>query len=99
KAVEKFNFLHSHALKVNVYENISVIDIPTLNLREGSYSITNLVIKSGVTESKSEAQRLAKQGAVRIGNDVFTDPRRLIEFRGGEIVKIGKKNFFRIKII
>ena len=98
KAAEKFNILHSHALKINVYENVSVVDIPTLNLKKGSYFIIDLVIKSGVTKSKSEAQRLIKQGAVRIDNDVFTDPRRLIEFRGGETIKIGKKNFFRIKI-
>lgn len=48
--------------------------------------------------SNSEARRLIEQGAVDIDGAVKKDPAEKFNFKGGELVKIGKKKFFRIKI-
>lgn len=57
----------------------------------------DLIILSGVASSKSEARRLVDQGAFRINDKVIEDPTGSLNLKGGELVKIGKKSFFRIK--
>lgn len=57
----------------------------------------DLIILSGVASSKSEARRLVDQGAFRINDKVIEDPTSSLNLKGGELVKIGKKSFFRIK--
>ncbi|MBT9175694.1 MAG: Tyrosine--tRNA ligase [candidate division WS2 bacterium] len=54
-------------------------------------------MKAGMP-SKSEARRLILQKAVEIDSEVKNDPNEILSLRGGEILKIGKKKFFRIKI-
>lgn len=49
-------------------------------------------------KSKSEARRLIEQGAVEIDGAVRKDPTEVIYLQGGEILKIGKKKFFRVKL-
>ncbi len=61
-----------------------------------------LVIKSGAAKSRSEARRLIEQGALEIDGDVWRNPRVTFELFDGQkisLAKIGKKNFFKIKII
>ena len=60
-----------------------------------SGTVANLVIKSKVAKSNSEAWRLIQQGALEIDGEVIKNPRAKVE---GKVAKIGKKNFFRIKI-
>jgi tyrosyl-tRNA synthetase len=47
-------------------------------------------------ESKSEARRLISQGAVEVGGKTKKDPNEKIAFTKGDVVKIGKKRFFRV---
>jgi len=60
-------------------------------------SVSGIVFRSGV-KSKSEAWRLIQKGAVSINGVVKKDPREILQLKGGETLRIGKKNFFRIKI-
>jgi len=59
---------------------------------------TLIMLSSPVVKSSGEAWRLAKQGAFEIDGKVIKDPKVGITVTNGQIVKIGKKNFFRIKI-
>ncbi|WP_211250198.1 tyrosine--tRNA ligase [Mesoaciditoga lauensis] len=52
----------------------------------------------GATSSSSEAKRLIKQGGVKIDNTPVKDPFFVTNFKGGEIIRVGKLKFYKIKI-
>jgi len=62
-----------------------------------NYKLIELLIRAGVP-SKSEARRLILQKAVEINGAVKTDPNEKLNLHGGEVLKIGKKKFFKIKV-
>lgn len=72
-------------------------DLPTIKTSPITTPLL-LAIASGIAKSNSEARRLAEQGAVEIDGKIKKDPNERLQPKGGEVVKIGKKNFFRIKI-
>ncbi len=73
-------------------------DIPELKLGAKSFSVLDLVMLSGATKSKSDARRLIEQGGLELSGKVVKDPQAIQQFTGGEIVRIGKKRFFKLKI-
>ncbi len=71
-------------------------DIPELKIK-GTMSALDIVIASGTATSKSEARRLVEQGGLDVDQKVQKDPKTQIVLRGGEIIKIGKRRFFKVK--
>ena len=63
-----------------------------------SISVLDLVMLSGETPSKSEAKRLIAQGAVKLNEEKLDDFSRMLEVKGSEVLKIGKRKFFRIDL-
>jgi len=61
-------------------------------------SVLDLVMLSGETPSKSEAKRLIAQGAVKLNEEKLDDFSRMLEVKGSEVLKIGKRKFFRIEL-
>lgn len=53
-----------------------------------------VLIAAGVP-SKSEARRLIEQGAIKVNGEVVKNPNETR--KDGDIVKIGKKEFVKIK--
>lgn len=74
-------------------------DIPGLTLKQGNISPVDLIIVSGVAKSKSAARRLVEQGGFDVNNHPWKDPQASLDLRGGEVVKIGKKRFFRVVLL
>lgn len=70
-------------------------DLPELALA-GNISVLDLVVASGAAKSKGEARRLIEQGAVEVGKQTKKDPNEILSLEGGEVVRIGKKHFFRV---
>jgi tyrosyl-tRNA synthetase len=68
-----------------------------LKFKTKKISVLDLVIASGVAKSKSEARRLVLQNAVSIDDQTKENPSEVLSLGGGEVLKIGKKNFFRIQ--
>ncbi|MCD6407908.1 tyrosine--tRNA ligase [bacterium] len=64
---------------------------------EGKVLLVELVSSSGLVSSKSEAKRLITQNAVKIEGKVINDPYQKVEIKEGEILKIGKRRFVKIK--
>jgi tyrosyl-tRNA synthetase len=60
--------------------------------------IIKLLTEVKFASSNSEARRLIQQGAVSIDGTRISDPELTIKFKGGEVLKVGKKNFVRLKI-
>ena len=80
-------------------------DMPTCELEDsdfldGRIDILAVLVKSGLTASRSEARRAVEQGGVTVDNEKVTDIKASFEpgqFEGeGIVVKRGKKSFKRI---
>lgn len=71
-------------------------DVPTLVI-EGETNALDVIIKSGVTESKSEARRLIEQGGLHINDIQEKDPKAELDLTDGDVIRIGKRHFFRVK--
>ena len=72
---------------------------PSPRLRRASKNnesgIMDLLLMAGV-KSKSEARRLIKQGGVKINDKNVKSPDEKPKLKDGDILKIGKRRFFRI---
>ena len=62
---------------------------------EGETSLVDAVFLSRVVASKSEVRRLIKQGAVSIDGKKIDDAS--FSLRSGQVIKIGKRRFLKIK--
>jgi tyrosyl-tRNA synthetase len=55
----------------DIYQNNVVNeDIPTIQIKDSKINILELLIKAGISKSKSDARRLIEQGAVKINNEL-----------------------------
>ncbi|MFN3301881.1 MAG: tyrosine--tRNA ligase [Patescibacteria group bacterium] len=73
--------------------------IPTWKLRTGNWHLVDLLIKTKLATSKSEAKRLIQQGAVKINGQIEKDWRKEIEIKKGMIIKVGPRKFVKINTI
>jgi tyrosyl-tRNA synthetase len=72
-------------------------EIPEIKLKKEEYNILDLLTKTKMTSSKSEARRLIQQGGVKIDDVVQKDWEKVIKTKNGMIVQVGKRKFVRIK--
>lgn len=72
-------------------------DIPELRLKKGKISTVEVLVATGIT-SKSEARRLIEQGGFDVDGKVEKDFKAILTLQGGEILKVGKRRFFKVKI-
>lgn len=70
--------------------------IPALKINNGTILPVDLIIASGVFKSRSEARRLIEQGGFDVDNHPCRDPQQPLVLRGGEVIKVGKKRFFKV---
>lgn len=72
-------------------------DLSALKVGGGrSVSVRDVLMLSGVVKSKGEARRLTEQGGFEVDGVKEKDPDEQLNFRGGEVIKIGKRHFFRV---
>lgn len=72
-------------------------DLPVLKLK-AKISAADLVLLSKVVSSKAQAWRLVEQGGFSLDGKVLKNPREELLLKGGEVVKIGKRSFFKVAI-
>ena len=70
--------------------------MPTIKLAYGLHDPIEILLKTGLVSSKSEARRLIGQGAVDIDGRALTSPVEKIEIKKGVVIKIGKRKFIRV---
>ncbi|MGC9968242.1 MAG: tyrosine--tRNA ligase [Minisyncoccia bacterium] len=73
-------------------------DLPELVLKTRTMTALDLVLASGVVGSKSDARRLIEQGGFDINGETKKKPQEDILLAGGEVVRLGKRHLFRLKI-
>ncbi len=69
-----------------------------LRIESASYGIANLLKDAGLTESTSEANRMIKQGAVKIDGEKVSDQKLEISAGTNHVYQVGKRKFARVKI-
>ncbi len=75
-------------------------DMPeiTLPAGDGGVMIGNLLKEAGLASSTSEAMRMIKQGAVKVGGQRVNDTRLLIRSGATEVYQVGKRRFARVTV-
>lgn len=98
EAQERFEKLFS---KKEIPDDLPPLTVPVESdrvLAEGTTEGTTVVLASGAVKSKSEARRLIEQGGLEVNGKVIKDPQEKLRLKGGEVVRVGKKRFFRVRI-
>jgi tyrosyl-tRNA synthetase len=78
-------------------------DLPELILpqqlfKNGKVWIINILMEAKAVNNKSEAKRLVEQGGVYLNNLKIDSPATDLEVKNGDIVKAGKRKYFRLKV-
>ena len=73
-------------------------EIPEFIVEKGELSIVDILFNSGILPSKMEARRMIIQKAVKIDNNLIEDPYTKIKVRDGQVLKVGKRKFLRIRV-
>lgn len=79
-------------------ENMPIAEIDSADLTDGAIGLLNLLVKSGLAPSVSEARRLVQQGGITINDEKMTDAKAQIKLESEIIVRKGKKAFKKIVV-
>lgn len=83
-------------------DNMPTVTLSSDDLVDGSIDILNLLLKSGLVPSKSEARRAVEQGGVSCDGEKVADIKATFNAEvlsgDGIILKRGKKNFKRVNM-
>jgi len=90
KAKEQFSRIFSQGENPDAMPEISCATI------SGPVRLDQFLCDKKIVQSKKEAGRLIKQGAVDLDGAPITDPFCLVTLAPGQIFKIGKRRFFKI---
>jgi tyrosyl-tRNA synthetase len=71
-------------------------EMPIVHLDTDGVELVELLVKLNVAESKSEAKRLIQQGGVRLDGEKVTDIHAKITLNTEKILKVGKRQFFKL---
>ncbi|MGB9823567.1 MAG: tyrosine--tRNA ligase [Candidatus Hydrothermia bacterium] len=71
-------------------------EVPDFKIPENGMPIIEILAKSGIVGSKSEARRLIAQKAVKIGERVILSEFENIIPGNGVVIKVGKRKFLRV---
>jgi tyrosyl-tRNA synthetase len=88
KAEEEFN----HIFK----EGSQPTDVPEINIPDKKIMICDLLVRTKLASSKSEAKRLIEQGAIDIDGVVLNDWKKEIMPKNGMIIRAGKRRFAKL---
>lgn len=73
-------------------------EILEVEVSENSLNIIDLLKLLMPEESNSQLRRLVMQGAVQIDNQKITDVSQVVQVLAGQVVKVGKRNYYKIKV-
>lgn len=92
---EKANYAQNEFIKV--FQKKDIPDEMEEIIVENNVSVIDLLMRTKSVSSKSEAKRLINQGAVKLNDEKINDPFQLLEIKGEEVLRIGKRRFFKLK--
>lgn len=95
-ALEDFERAFSQGLSP---ESAQELCIARKELAEGKLWIMKLLERTGVFQSKSEARRCIEQGGVYLNGERVSGVDADVFLQDGDVLRVGKKSFFRIRIV
>lgn len=72
-------------------------EIEEKSINTGSYKLVDLLLQTGMVESKGEAKRLIEQGGVKLNGEKASNTSAEIEVSGEMILQVGKRKFLKVK--
>lgn len=83
----------------SVFQNKGVpTDIVEMEIGEDKIAIQDLLVKTGMCTSKSDARRAVEQGGVKYDDKIIKDLNEIIELNNtAKILQKGKRNFLKIR--
>lgn len=78
--------------------DIPEVEIATSSLTDGRIWMPRLLVTAGMAASNGEARRLIEQGAVTIDGERVNDPSAEVKIHDGQILRVGKLRYGRLKI-
>ncbi len=73
-------------------------EMPEIKISEKTMPVLDLLVKTKLASSKSEAKRLVEGKAVEIDGKVISDWKKVVEIKDRMVIKAGKRKFVKIKI-
>jgi tyrosyl-tRNA synthetase len=73
-------------------------EMPEIVVDRAEMRIDELLVATRTAQSKSEARRLITGGGVSVDGEKITDPFSVIKLKSGQILKVGKRKFVRIRV-
>jgi tyrosyl-tRNA synthetase len=70
--------------------------IPEIKIKEKTFKILDLLVKTKLASSKSEAKRLILQGGIKINGKIEEDWKAIIKIKKGLIAQAGKRKFIKV---
>jgi tyrosyl-tRNA synthetase len=70
--------------------------IPGIRIKEKTLNILDLLVKTKLVSSKSEAKRLILQGGVKIDGQTQDDWQKKVKIKKGLVVQVGKRKFVKV---
>ena len=70
--------------------------IARVKIKEKKVRVLDLLVKTKLTPSKSEAKRLVLQGGVKIDGKTEQDWRRIVEIKKDRVIQVGKRKFIKL---
>jgi len=74
------------------------IVIDNADLEDGRIWIVDLIMQADFANSKGEARRLIRQGAVSINEETIADETAEVPATNGDVLRVGRRRFARIQI-
>jgi len=70
--------------------------IPEIKIKEKALNILNLLVKTKLAPSKSEAKRLILQKGIKINDEIQEDWKKSVEIKKEMIIRVGKRKFLKV---
>jgi len=71
-------------------------EIPLKVVNWKASDILNVLVSTGMSESKSEARRLIQQGGVRVGDETISSEKYIVNLDTEKVINVGKRKFVRV---
>lgn len=72
-------------------------DIPDVRLELKTWDIITLLVETKLCETRSDARRMAQQGAVKIDQQKIPDEYAQVQIAAGMVIQVGKRKFCRVQ--
>ena len=73
-------------------------EIGEVEVGDKKINIVDLLVKTRLASSKSEARRLVEQGGVKVDGNIAEDREGNITVKDGMVVQVGRRRFIKLKI-